>query len=115
MEEFPKLIPAFTIRVRQQLSLLTCLALLISPQPRCKRHRSLLWVCVASFSLDPKFPAIPFWADVDSISGQAFSNAGMAVGPIESGTVVSAPGYGPESFEGEIAHGADVFYVDALF
>jgi hypothetical protein len=50
-----------------------------------------------------------------SFSGPAFSNAVMAVGPIEHGTVKSVPGYGPEPFEGEVVNGADIFQVDALF
>ncbi|KAE9362541.1 hypothetical protein N431DRAFT_475894 [Stipitochalara longipes BDJ] len=70
MEGFPKLAPAFTIRMQT------------APQ---------------------------------LIMGPAFSNAVMAVGPIEHGTVKSVPGYGPEPFEGEIVNGADIFQVDALF
>ena len=50
-----------------------------------------------------------------SFSGPAFSNAVMAVGPIEHGTVKSVPGYGAEPFEGEVVNGADIFQVDALF
>jgi hypothetical protein len=55
------------------------------------------------------------WPVLNQYSGKGFSEASMAVGPIEHGTVKSVPGYGPEPFEGEIASGADVFYVESTF
>ena len=80
---------------------------------RCKRHRNSLWVCASSLNLLCDLGHIFLEADV--VVGPAFSNAVMAVGPIEHGTVKSVAGYGPEPFEGEIANGADVFHVDASF
>ena len=60
-------------------------------------------------------PKTNFWIEADFVRGPAFSNAVIAVGPIESGTMKSVPGYGPEPFEGEFVNGADIFQVDALF
>ncbi|KAI5460768.1 hypothetical protein BGZ63DRAFT_454951 [Mariannaea sp. PMI_226] len=43
------------------------------------------------------------------IIGQTSPATGLAVGPIEHGTLTSVEGYGTEKFEGKVVNGADIF------
>ncbi|KAK5685696.1 hypothetical protein LTR17_027009 [Elasticomyces elasticus] len=65
-------------------------------------------------TLKPSF-TIRMQTSPQLVMGKGFSQAGMAVGPIDHGTVESVPGYGAEPFKGTVANGADVFYVESTF
>ncbi|KAL3442766.1 hypothetical protein BJX65DRAFT_312535 [Aspergillus insuetus] len=44
------------------------------------------------------------------VMGEVSPVTGMAVGPIEYGSLTSVDGYGTEKFEGQVVNGADVFF-----